>query len=205
MPFAASSGLSLPSVERELDELRRDAGCLDAVDLAVQEREPPRLAFLDDRDFDPLRERERLVLHRARDRLPCRRHRTRRHVGDAAEVGIGLEHDARAALVLAEPVGTGADRMRADVQAVRLDDLARHRGQVRHRKHVRKSKVRRLQADPQRVAVDDFEARQRRVVVELAGLARALLRLVAADELAFEQPRPWRLRTGSRCRLKLYA
>ena len=50
MPLAASSGLSLPSASAWSMKFGRQQ--LEHVDLAIEEREPARLAFLDDADLD---------------------------------------------------------------------------------------------------------------------------------------------------------
>ena len=86
--------------------------------------------------------------------------------------------------------------MRADVVAVCFDDLARHGRRIGHRQDVQETQVGRLQMDLQCVAVDDFEAGDRRVVIELAGLPSLLARFVGADDLAFEHPQPRRLDRG---------
>ena len=80
--------------------------------------------------------------------------------------------------------------MGAEVDAIRLDGLARDRGGRRHREHVRKCVVGFLEPDAQRVAIDDLKPGERRLVVELAAFLRRRLQLVAADKLAFEDPRP---------------
>ena len=46
---------------------------VEEVELAVQEREPARLPFLDDADLDATRERQLLALERGGDRLRRRR------------------------------------------------------------------------------------------------------------------------------------
>ena len=187
--FRGELGPELAVGERLLDELRRKP--LEKSSSRLTKREPDRLPFFDHRDLDAADERQLLALERRGDRHRLRRHRARRHVGRLAKAGIREQHDLRAAPVLAEHVGPGADRMRAEIAAVRLDDFARDRGGVRHREHVEEAQVGLLQADAQRVAIDDLEPRDRRVVVEFAGSSSALrAHLVRADDLAFDQPQP---------------
>src|SRR5439155_20795502 len=60
-------------------------------------------------------------------------------------------------------------------------------------KRVGKAQIGRPEMNAQRVAIDDFEARHRRRVIEMARLLRLRARFVAADELAFDEPQPWTL------------
>ena len=190
MPDAARFGLRRPfSSATSVNS----AGMADSRSTSpLRKREPPRLALLDHRDLDARHQRQPLVLQRRDQWLRRRRYRPDRHVGDAAKARVRLEDDARAPLVLGEPVGARADGVGADVAAVGLDDLARDGAHVRHGEHVREAVVGRLEPDLQRVAVDDLETGQRRVVVEPARARRRGLGLVAADQLALDQPRPRR-------------
>ena len=108
--------------------------------------------------------------------------------------GFATQHDLRAAPVLAEHVGPGADRMRAEIAPVRLDDLARDGRRVGHGEHVQEAQIGLLQTDAQRVAIDDLEARESarrsRICPILSALAREL---VGADDLALDHPQPWTL------------
>ncbi len=60
------------------------------------------------------------------------------------------------------------------------------------REDVRQVVVGLLEPDPQRVAIGCFDARDLRVVVEVAGRLRSLGDLVEAHDLAFDEPRPRR-------------
>ena len=114
---------------------------------------------------------------------------------EAAVIGIGFEHDLRAAHPLLEPVRAGADRVghrAAALVAIRLDHFARDGRRRLVREDVRQVVVGVLEPDAQRVAVGRLESRDLRVVVELAGLLRRLGKLVEADDLAFDEPRPRR-------------
>ena len=58
--------------------------------------------------------------------------------------------------------------MGAEIRSVRRDDFARNRRGVRHREHVKEAQVGLLQADAQRMAIDDLESGNRRVVFEFS-------------------------------------
>ena len=127
-----------------------------------------------------------------------RGHRSGRRVARFAIVGIG--HRARSACcagirrACTDRCRPDARRCRAPYASTTSRACARH---VRHREHVREAQVGRVEPDAQRVAVDDLEPRHRRVVVEVAASSSRLrARLVAALELAFEQPHPRRLDRG---------
>ncbi len=187
-------GLELAVRQRLLDELGRKA--LEEVELAVGERQPRRLPLLDDRYLDAPRKRQLPALERRRDRLRCRRHRPRGHVRRVAVAGVRHQHDLRAALVLAEHVRSGPDRVRTDVETVGIDDLAGDGRRVRHGEHVEEAEVRLREADAQRVAVDDLEAGDRGLVVELPGSEGPLAHGVGTDDLAVDQPQPRALDGG---------
>jgi hypothetical protein len=131
--------LQLAVGQRFVDEGRRQP--FEELDLAVEECEPLGLAFLDDVGLDARRNRELLALERRRGGQRLRGHGPRRHVPRVPVARIGDEHDLRAAFVFAELVGPGAHRMRAEVEPVRLDDLARHGRRVRHRKRIEKAQI----------------------------------------------------------------
>ena len=180
--------LQLAADERLVDEL--GGHVVEHVDLAVEEREPARLPLLDDADLDAPGNRQALALERRGDRLRRRRDRPRRRVGHRAESGIG---DAArfASCACTRPACTA--RCRPDARRYRCRTPRRPRARaprVRHRERIEESAGRPPQPDPQRVAVDDLEPGDRRVVVELAGLRGLRARLVAADDLALDQPRP---------------
>jgi hypothetical protein len=78
----------------------------------------------------------------------------------------------------------------AEIETVRFDHFARDCSRVGNRKRVQESQVGLLQANPQRVAIDDFESRNRGVVVELAGLRGLGACFVAAYDLAVDEPCP---------------
>ena len=92
MPFAASSGCSLPLTSAW--SANSGGSMIEEVDLAVEEREPARLRLLDDADLDARHERQALALERGRDRLRRGRNRSRRRVRDLAVTGIGEQLDA---------------------------------------------------------------------------------------------------------------
>ena len=158
MPFAASAGFSLPSASasstksdgsrsrRSTSRLRNASHCAWPSSMTLASMRPA--------------SRKLLALERRGDRQRLRRHGTGRHVRRVPIAGIGDEHDLRAALVLAQHVRARADRMRAEVEPVRLDDLARDGRRVRHRERVEEAQIGLRQANAQRVAIDDLEARR---------------------------------------------
>ena len=193
-PLRSELGLQLAAGKRLIDEFGGNP--LQEVELAVGEREPRRLSLLDHRYFDAFRNRQLSALERRRDFPGVGGNRAGRSVRGLAVARVRDEHDLRAPLVLAEHVRSRADRMRADVNAICGDDFACDGRGVRHREHVQETQVRLRQADAQRMAIEDFEAGNRRVVVELAGLRRALAHGVRADDLALDEPQPRTLHRG---------
>src|SRR5262249_2252350 len=87
-------------------------------------------------------------------------------------------------------VRTGADRVRAEIESVSLDNLACDGGRAAESEAVEESEVGLFQPDAQRVTVDDLETRDRRVVVELPGLFRLCARFFASHDLAIDEPGP---------------
>jgi len=86
--------------------------------------------------------------------------------------------------------------VRAEVESVALGHLARDRAEVGDCEDERKAVIGSVETDAQRVAIDDLESRDRDVVVEAPRLLGGANRLVAAGELAFEQPQPRALDGG---------
>jgi hypothetical protein len=164
--------------------------------LAVQEREPPRLVLLDDVDLDAPDEGQALAADVAQDFLVERiaARLCRRLEDELPEVGVRLEHDLVRTRPFLEEVGPRAHRVRADVLAVVLDHLAREGAEVGLREVEHERVIRALQPDPQRVAIDELEARIGDVVVEgLAGLERPLVRFIEPDDPVLDQVKVRRL------------
>lgn len=78
--------------------------------------------------------------------------------------------------------------MGAEIEPVGFDDLASDRRRVRNRKHVEKTQIGLLQPDAKRVAIDDLEAGDGRIVVEFARFQRRFADGVGADHLAVDEP-----------------
>ena len=159
------------------------------VQLVVLESQPRRLLLLDDADFDAPDLRHRLACHR-RDPLLVERIVARLELpADAAKRWIGLEHDLVRALPFLEHVRAGADRVAVGVVGVGLDHLARHRAGIRQGEDVREVVVGFLEPDLERVTVEDLQAVDLAVVVELAGLFGVLLDFVESDARRRESSR----------------
>src|SRR5258706_335812 len=181
-------GRELAAGHGELRELLGERA--DVVVLAVEEREPARLRLVDHVDLDAPHEGQALATQVGRD-LP------RRLVVAAgaleellAVAGIRFEDDARASEPLPDEERAGAHRVRMEVLAVELAHLARDRRGGRHGEHEGKAVVGVVELDPQRVAVERAQSRDRAVVVEAFGLLRLGHQGVGALDLAFDQEEP---------------
>ncbi len=95
--------------------------------VAVEERQPARLVFFDDVDDHLVDQRQAAPLQAGGDRLRQRLVGRRALVVTLAVARRAFQLDARGAAPALEPEGAGAHRMGADVAAVELDHLARHR------------------------------------------------------------------------------
>ncbi len=158
--------------------------------LLVEEREESRLLVLNGVDLDAVERGKALaaqVFHGAP--VPfVGGIRVARVKLVAAMVGVPLEHDLRAPHPFPEDEGSRADGMRVRIVGIRLDHLARHRHDVRHREHVEEVVVRVLQLEADGVLVAHLDAGDLRVVVELARFLGLLRELVEADDLVLEEP-----------------
>ena len=148
-------------------ERRVGARQLEEIVLAVQEGEPARLLLLDDVDLHAVHQRQPAPGQPARDGLRDRLVGRRAVVGDVPVRGRALEIDARRSAPRRQAEGARAHRMRADLAAVVLHHLARHRaeqpgvGEV-----VDEARVGLAERDAEGVAVDHVHALDHRVVVE---------------------------------------
>jgi hypothetical protein len=174
---------AVPVVEHAGNEVARH---VDEVELVAVERKQPRVRLLDHGNFHATDLRQALALHGGvgRLRFGVRVARQRRK-GLLAIVRIRLEHDALRAPPFLEPVGAGAHgighRPAARV-AVRLDDFARDRRELRRGQARQEGVVGLDQLELQRVAVGCAHALDVLVVIELARAFRFLERLVEARE-----------------------
>ena len=165
------------------------SGSAKVVELLLLEGEPARLRLLDDRDLDLAHLRHLLAAHVLHQRVVPRRFRHREVPGEAPILGIRLEHDLRAAGPARQHVRARADRMAHRVVGVALDHLARDDPERDVRGDEQEVVVGLLEPEAQRVAVDDLDPRDLRVVVELPALLRRRGVLVQPDDLALEQER----------------
>jgi hypothetical protein len=168
-------------------DLREGLGhALDEVLLAAQEAQPARLVLGEDADLDAVQHGDAPALEARGQGQALGVVGGGLGVVEAFTVaGVSLQHDEAAAPPLPEHEGAGADRVRREVLAIGLDDLARHRAeQVGQRDLLQEMRQRLLQLDAQGVTVQHLQAAQRRVVVEgpLAGLG-ALARRLQSDDL----------------------
>ncbi len=107
--------------------------------------------------------------------------------------GIANQCDALSRRERGDHEASGAHRTLPVTIALGLDDLPRHTGQHRTREQEREGRVRRVEADAQRVAVDERQAGNRRVVVDGAPrVLRALGQRVESFDLAREHGDPGR-------------
>ena len=162
----------LGEVGRELAVRRGDRRQLgrDAreVGLAVEEAQPARLVLLDDGDLDAVVERQAPAVEALGPGLSPR-HRPRIGLALIAHVAVGrvlLEDDARAAAPRLEAIRPGADRVRHQVVAIGLDDLARDRRVRARGERRREARARLGELELQRVAVERAQAFGDAVVVE---------------------------------------
>lgn len=175
----------------DVDVFERD---VDRVLLAVQKRQPARLAFLDDRELDAIDHRQPATLQ-APQHCGCVRISGRWLSIEQlfAIARIAFEHDSRRALPLGEAERAGPDRVRHHVVGVGFDDIACHRtehagvGQV-----LVEARLGTGEADPERIAVDRVDAFDLGVVVEFPARLRSLARLAQADHLRGLDARPRR-------------
>ena len=183
-------GLQLVAVEHVRGERRLH---VHDVDLALLEREQPRLILFDDAHFDAADQGHLLALHLRGDAFVLGFGPRLEIPDEAAIARIRLEDDLRRADPVLEEIWSGADRIRhraARFVGVLLDHFARHRGSRLVRQHERQVVVGLLQADPQRMAVDGLEPGDLLVVVELRVFLRRIRELVEADDLVLDQPCP---------------
>ncbi len=151
----------------------RDAGWeLLVVELAGVEHEQARLRLFDDVDFDAGDERQALAREAFCDRYVARlAPGARRRIEFLSVARVRSEDDLLAAHPLRKPIGASAHRMfhhAARFVLVRLDDLARHRGEGDVGQPMLEQVVRIPEFDAQRIAIDYLKALDRLVVVECA-------------------------------------
>ena len=102
--------------------------------------------------------------------------------------GLRTQGDALARRERGDREGPGADGTLSVAVAFCLDDLPRHPRRGRDGEQERKGRVRRVEPDAQRVAIDEHKAGDRRVVVDgTPRILGALRQRVEPFDLAFEQ------------------
>ena len=158
--------------------------------LAVQEGQPARLRFLDDRDLHLVDHRQAAALELLCDGLqPLVTGGRLLVVQQFAVVGVLRKQDARTALPLRQSEGPRAHRVLADLVAVGFDHLARQRaGEGAVGEVVQEARARFGEHDAQGVAVQRAQALDLGVVVEgLLGVDGLLAQLAQAQDLGVFQ------------------
>ncbi len=182
MPRRARCGARTPPRRGEVVEV---VGHRQRIELALQERQPARLALLDDRHLDPVDDRQAPAAQ-LRDLRGQRRVAGGRLelVASLAVGRIAFEHDARRARPLDDAKRPGADRVFGDTLAVELDHLAGHRAErLRRRQHLREARRGSGEAHLEGVAVERAQALDLAVVVEGLAAERGLAQRVVAEDL----------------------
>ena len=183
-------GASLPFGAADVDELVTDP--FEKILLPVQERQPARLLFLDDRYLDAIDHRQPPPAEASQQSLAFRVVRVRLGVVKALSVSrIFFQHDLRRAPPLDQTKRAGSHRLAHDLIRVRLDHFARYCAeQVTSCEGMQKARLRFLELELKRVLIERAQPFDRSVIVErLLRLQRLLAHCRHADNLVLFERR----------------